>query len=381
MADTEEFIRVLEIPKQTDVFIVGGGPVGLATAIAVRAQGFGVTVADRALPPIDKACGEGLMPDALESLRRLGVRLDSQDSFPFRGIRFLGHGTSIDASFPNGTGIGIRRTSLHQALIDRAEEAGATLLWGVPVKGLSGTGVLLDRAVVNCHWLVGADGENSRVRQWAGLEKTRRTSLRYGFRRHYRITPWADCVEIYWGPGCQIYVTPIGRKEICVALISRDSHLRLDQALPLFPELFSRLRHTPATTVERGSVSATRKLARVYRGRVLLVGDASGSVDAITGEGIRLGFEQGLALARTLVTEDLSSYAVAHRRLARRPAFMAALMLSLDHSAWLRRRVLSALSSDPRIFATQLAMHMGTATTRDFIRHSMVRLGCRLVTT
>jgi 2-polyprenyl-6-methoxyphenol hydroxylase-like FAD-dependent oxidoreductase len=241
----------------------------------LRAEGFGVTVADPALPPIDNTCGEGLMPDGLAALARLGITLNPQHFFPFRGIRFVGSGTSVDASFPNGTGAGIRRTYLHQSLIDRAEETGATLLWGLRVKGLSGIGVVLDGGAVKCRWVVGADGENSRVRQWAGLESTRSASFRYGFRRHYRITPWTDCVEIYWGAGCQIYVTPIGREEICAAVISRDSHLRLDDVLPLFPELSARLRSALATTTERGAVSATRRLARVYRGRVVLVGDAS----------------------------------------------------------------------------------------------------------
>jgi flavin-dependent dehydrogenase len=371
------------IPERTDAFIVGGGPVGLATAIALRTHGFSVTVADPALPPIDKACGEGLMPDALASLARLGVTLPPEFYFPFRGIRFLGPGTAVDASFPDGLGVGIRRTHLHQALIDRAQEVGATLLWGTPVKGLTETGVapgvILGSGPVECKWVVGADGEKSRVREWAGLESTRRSSLRFGFRRHYRIAPWADCVEIYWGSGSQIYVTPIGPREICVAVISRDSHLRLEHALPQHPQLFEMLKNTPVTTAERGAVSATRRLARVYRNNVALVGDASGSVDAITGEGLRLGFEQGMMLAKAMEAGDLRLYAAAHRRLARRPAFMAALMLSLDRSAWLRRRVLQALSDDPGIFATQLAMHVGGASNADFIRQSMLPLGRRLL--
>lgn len=371
------------IPERTDAFIVGGGPIGLATAIALRARGFSVMVADPALPRIDKACGEGLMPDALASLARLGIALRPETCFPFRGIRFLGPGTAVDASFPEGIGVGIRRTHLHQALIHRAEEAGATLLWGNSVKGLTETGgvpgVILASGPVECKWVVGADGEKSRVREWAGLERTRHSSLRFGFRRHYRIAPWADCVEIYWGSGSQIYVTPIGPQEICVAVISRDSHLRLEHALPHHPQLFERLKTAPVTTAERGAVSATRRLARVYRNRVALVGDASGSVDAITGEGLRLGFEHGMALADALVSGDLRAYAAAHRRLARRPAFMAALMLSLDHSAWLRRRVLRALSDDPAIFATQLAMHVGGASIAGFIRQSMLPLGRRLL--
>ena len=367
------------ILQKTDAFIVGGGPIGLATAIALRARGFSVMVADPALPPIDKACGEGLMPDALASLARLGITLRPETCYPFRGIRFLGPGTAVDASFPNGTGVGIRRTHLHQALIDRAEEAGAVLLWGTPVKGLTENGVVLDSGPIECKWVVGADGEKSRVREWAGLEGTRHSSLRFGFRRHYRIAPWADCVEIYWGSGSQIYVTPIGPQEICVAVISRDSHLRLEHALPQHPQLFERLKTAPVTTPERGAVSATRRLARVYRNRVVLVGDASGSVDAITGEGLRLGFEQGMALAKAFAAGDLKVYAAAHRRLARRPAFMAALMLSLDRSKWLRRHVLRALSADPGIFATQLAMHVGDASSADFIRQSMLPLGRRLL--
>src|SRR5450432_2366021 len=131
---------MVRIPKQTDVFVVGGGPAGLAAAIACRARGFGVTLADPALPPIDKSCGEGLVPDAIAALGRLGVTLDPRHYCPFRGIRFLGEGVSVDAGFPNGTGLGIRRTHLHQALVDCAEDAGATLLWGVQVKGLSTNG-------------------------------------------------------------------------------------------------------------------------------------------------------------------------------------------------------------------------------------------------
>jgi flavin-dependent dehydrogenase len=247
------------------------------------------------------------------------------------------------------------------------------------VKGLSKTGVALEQGTVACRWIIGADGENSRVRQWAGLDRPRSKSLRVGFRRHYRIQPWADYVEIYWASGFQIYVTPIGCEETCVAVISRGAHVRLEEALPLIPELFARLKKAPVTSTERGALSASRRLPRVYRERVALVGDASGSVDAITGEGLRLGFEHGLALAEALADDNLGAYAATHRALMRRPAFMGALMLSMDRSAWLRKNVLQALSSDPRIFAAQLAMHVGEGTTADFIRQSMFPLGRRLL--
>jgi menaquinone-9 beta-reductase len=364
-----------KVPEQTDVFVVGGGPAGLAAAIALRYRGFQVTVADCAYPPIDKACGEGLMPDALDALKRLGVSLNPEHSFPFRGIRFLGDGVSVDASFPRGIGLGVRRTSLHKALIGRALQTGVSLLWSASVRGISDEGVILEDGIVPCRWIIGADGLKSRVRQWMGLGTAGREVLRFGFRRHYEVAPWSDCVEIYWGSACQIYVTPVGPSEICVAAISRDPHLRLDHALDDFPDLAARLNDVPPISSERGAVSASRRLHRVFRGNAILVGDASGSVDAITGEGLRLSFEQAFALAGALSSGDLNRYQVAHRRLARRPALMANLMLSLDRCAWLRRRVLHALAAEPRIFGIQLAMHVGALSPTDFARQGMLPLG------
>lgn len=365
---------------RTDVFVIGGGPAGLAAAIAARQRGFEVTVADGAHPPIDKACGEGLMPDSFGALRRLGVRCDAEQSFAFRGIRFLGAGASVGADFPDGPGVAMRRICLHQALIDRAAEAGVSMLWGTRVTGLCTGGVRLDGSTVRCRWVIGADGQHSRVRGWAGLGRARHESFRFGFRRHYRMAPWTDFMEIYWGAGSQMYVTPVNCSEICVALITRDSHLRLEEALPQFPELNRRLSGAPATTTERGAVTASRGLRRVWRGQTILIGDASGSVDAITGEGLCLSFQQAISLADALVSGDLGAYQAEHRRMARRPAFMAQLMLSLDRFPGLQRRVLRGLASEPEIFANLLAMHVGSISSADFLFHGMLPLGRQILT-
>ncbi len=359
--------------------MVGGGPAGLAAAIAARLKGFEVAVADGARPPIDKACGEGLMPDSFGALRRLGIQLESDQSFAFRGIRFLGEGVSVEANFPNGSGVAMRRPRLHQALIDRAAEVGVRMLWGTRVAGLSPDGVSLDGHTVPCQWVIGADGQSSRVRRWAGLDGTRWESLRFGFRRHYCLSPWTDYMEIYWAAGSQMYVTPVNRSEVCVALITRDARLRLDQALPQFPQLAKRLAGAEASTAERGAVTASRSLRHVFRGRTILIGDASGSVDAITGEGMSLSFHQAIALADALASGDLAAYQTEHRRLARRPAFMANLMLSLDRSRWLRRRVLHGLASDSGIFANLLAMHVGSISPADFVLHGMLPLGRQIL--
>ena len=57
-----------------DVLIVGGGPAGLATAISCAQAGLSVTVAEPRTGPVDKACGEGLMPAAVRRLAAIGVR-------------------------------------------------------------------------------------------------------------------------------------------------------------------------------------------------------------------------------------------------------------------------------------------------------------------
>lgn len=308
-----------------------------------------MTVADAIVPPADKACGEGLTPDALMALAELGVPIDAAESFPFRGIRFLDRGTAVDANFPAGFGRGVRRTALHRMMVKHAESIGVQLCWGTHV----------DLNALPRGWIVGADGENSLVRKWAGLDARVRDRRRFGFRRHYRIEPWTDCMELYWGDACQVYVTPVAADSVCVAGISRDPQLRLDDALQGIPALAQRLDPGAIMTAERGAVTSSRKLEAVYGGRVALIGDASGSVDAITGAGLCLAFRQATALAEAIERGDLAGYQRKHRQIARRPQRMAKLLLALGDHAAVRRVVMGALASYPGMFAKMLAMHVG----------------------
>ncbi|MGH9497073.1 MAG: NAD(P)/FAD-dependent oxidoreductase, partial [Candidatus Sulfotelmatobacter sp.] len=174
----------------TDVFVIGGGPAGLAVAIAARQRGLKVMVADGAVPPIDKACGEGLLPDSLAALRRLGIQLPHSEAYAFSGIRFLNSRLSAEAPFPyRQCGVSIRRTVLHRIMTERADQLGAHLLLGTPVSGISERAVQLADRTIHTRWIVGADGANSRVRRWAGIEAGARPRLRYAFRRHYRVAP------------------------------------------------------------------------------------------------------------------------------------------------------------------------------------------------
>ena len=347
----------------TDVFVIGGGPAGLAAAIAARRQGLRAMVADGGKPPIDKACGEGLMPDSIAAAQRIGIVLPVNEGFRFRGIRFHGEGRSVAADFPNGYGIGFRRTALHGHLVELAAKAGVEMLWSTPVAGIEATAVRTKHHRFSTRWIVGADGLGSRVRRWAGLDDFSCNSQRFAYRRHFAIQPWTEFMEIYWGDGCQIYVTPVSSQEVCLAFISRTPEIRLMEALPRFPALQDRLAKASPSSQERGGVTATSRLRAVARRNVALVGDASGTVDAITGEGLCQAFQQSEALAEALLADDLKRYAARHRQIALRPAFMADLMLTLARFPAIRRRAFCALSAHPQCFANLLAGHVGTLTT------------------
>ena len=362
-----------------DVFVIGGGPAGLAAAIAAAQKGMSVTVADIAEPPIDKACGEGLMPDSLHALSSLGVVLDRFDHASFRGIRFLGENDSVEAKFSRGVGIGIRRTILHDVMVERARDLGIRLLWRARVRGVEKDAVHVNGEYVRCRWIVGADGQNSRVRAWAGLANGRNYERRVGLRQHFRIQPWSDFVEIYWGESGQAYVTPIASNEICVALISRRRFPSFDEGLAPFPALRSRLHHGFASSDAKGAVTITRRLRSVVRGNLILVGEASGSADAITGEGLAISFRQASALGEALAGDDLSHYCSAHRETARLPHLLGRSMLLMDKYPWLRSHALHAFARRPGLFARLLAVHVGEITPSQFGIGGLLRLGWGLL--
>ncbi|HKS80413.1 MAG TPA: FAD-dependent monooxygenase [Candidatus Acidoferrales bacterium] len=373
-----------------DVLVIGAGPAGIASAIAASLRGLRATVVDGRKPPIDKACGEGLLPLAVSSLRRLGIPIRPPAALPFVGIRFADGKSSASAAISCGDAFGLRRTLLQQLLIERAGEVGVSFQWGAPVASLemlsarSADPIASNRSriaarigshTIACRWLVGADGQNSMVRKWAGLDPRRPFRRRFGFRRHYRVAPWTNYVEAHWGHRAQMILTPTGADEICISFMTSEPHLRIERALVQFPEVAVHLRGAAASSPEIGSLTALGRARAATRGSVALVGDASCTVDGVSGQGLALAFQEAVALGEALAGENLSLYEEAHRRITDRAMRMARLMLLMDRSAWIRRKALRLFEANPALYARMIAAHTGDAEAEDLSSRDIFGLG------
>jgi menaquinone-9 beta-reductase len=361
--------------RHSDVVIVGAGPAGLACAIASARQGLHVEIIDAMKPPIDKACGEGLLPGALESLAALGFDLkhdlDQTESSLLRGVRFLGdsassnHYTTIQAAFPANPGRGIRRTALHQLLLDRAASLGVRFHWENTLRSIATdnkiAAIHTNSQTLHARYLIGADGLQSRVATLAGLTVGTIHSHRIGLRQHYAIAPWSRFVEVYWSNHGQAYVTPISSSEVCIAFVARKKNASRNLVLRHFPALERHLIAASPKGPQRGSVTLGRTLHRVTSGNIALIGDASGSVDAITGEGLALGFRQAAALAPALQANNLADYQQAHRRIQRLPTLVSRSLLLMDRFPRLRDHTLNAFRRSPWLFERLLQIHVGDA--------------------
>ncbi|MBD3868049.1 MAG: NAD(P)/FAD-dependent oxidoreductase [Acidobacteria bacterium] len=339
-----------------DLLVVGGGPVGLAVAIRARQKELSVRLIDSASPPMDKACGEGLMPDGVGLLEQLGVQAGGLEHKPFGGIRYLSEEVTVEGLFPGPPGLGVRRTELHRALVDRAVESGVDLHWNSPARGFTPAGVLGESGELQAGWIVAADGLNSVMRRAAGLEGREARRKRFGTHKHFEIEPWADRVEVYWAEGCEAYVTPVGPNSIGVAILWSGDKRPWPELLRLFPELRDRLRQAGSGSAERGAGPMEQRALAVYRGNLALAGDAAGYLDAITGEGLAVGFRQAFAVVDAIVQGDLAGYAREYRRIVRVPNAMTRLLMKIGEKPELRNKFLWTLAENPGLFDRLLAV-------------------------
>ncbi len=345
-----------------DLVVAGGGPVGMAVALHAHRAGLDVVVREPRTGPIDKACGEGLMPGAVAELGVLGVDPRGHELAGIRYLDVADAGTGVSAPFAAGPGRGVRRTVLHAALADRLAEAGIA----VEPRPVAGVRVTEDHVEVDgerARYLVAADGLHSPTRRLLGLEATARPSRqrRFGLRCHVQQQPWSSFVEVHWSAHAEAYVTPVGDDLVGVAILS-EAGSSFDDLLAGFPLLSERL--VGERSRVRGAGPLRQRVRARSTGRALLVGDAAGYIDALTGEGLSLGLAQARAAVACLAADRPDRYERQARRLGRRQEILThALLLATEHQA-LRRRLVPAAERLPWVFSAavnQLARPMAVS--------------------
>ena len=344
-----------------DLVVAGGGPVGMAVALHAHRAGLDVVVREPRSGPIDKACGEGLMPGAVAELAALGVMPRGHDIDGIRYLDGIGGGAGVAARFAAGPGRGVRRTVLHAALAEALTEAGVEVE-PEPVRSVRDVGDHVEVDGERARYLVAADGLHSPTRRMVGLDATRQTARRrFGLRCHVQQAPWSSFVEVHWSTRAEAYVTPVDDDLVGVAILTAGD-TTFDEALADFPVLQERL--VGERSRVRGAGPLRQRVRARSTGRVLLVGDAAGYVDALTGEGIALGLAQARTAVACLAADRPDRYDRQARRIGLRAEVLTHALLLATGTPVVRRRLVPAAERLPRVFSTavnQIARPIGVS--------------------
>ena len=385
------------MPADADVVIVGGSVAGAALAAYLARRGRSVAVLDRARFPREKPCGEGLMPHGVDLLAELGLldRLRAAGARELYGVRYtLESGATVAARFPRVSGrapfaLGVRRLALDEILLDAARQTGLVAVHeGYRVRGLvrergAVLGVTDGGTEIRARVVVGADGVRSQLRHWLGWDRSRRRPRRYAAVGHFRFADGAPElpqpeVEVILCTGMEAYVTPLGGGEALVALLggrSLMSRLAGDltggyrRTVLSQPRLAHILRDAELLPGVRATGPFAVRAAPTCGPGALLVGDAAGFLDPITGEGMASALQQAKAAAAVIDaalsagpgTPDLGAYAAAHRRITRTGDLLTWVALGLTTFPRLTPRAMRGLQSRPCLFGKLLAVNCGFA--------------------
>jgi flavin-dependent dehydrogenase len=280
-----------------DVAIAGAGPAGASLAIALARAGARVTLFEKDAEPRLKACGEGILPHGVRALAEVAGGLP--DGARVRGLRFVAGGMSVVADFPEGFGLVVRRDRLHAWLRERAAAT-------------PGVDLRLATRYAPCgeSFTVGADGLRSQFHR--RLPARAPVVRRVGLSTHFGgVEGIEDRVEVFFHEAGEIYLAPCGGGEALVAaLFHQDRFHRngLVRLLRAIPELRERTATAEQTTPMLAAAPLGLQVPKVVDDRLLLIGDAAGAPDPITGDGLAIAFASVAPAVTAIASGDLAEY-------------------------------------------------------------------------
>jgi flavin-dependent dehydrogenase len=336
--------------NDTRIAIVGGGPVGLAAALFAARAGMTPIVIEARDTDGDKACGEGLMPGVMPLLEELGIDPPGHDLL---GVSYRQGARQVDHFFPVVPGRGVRRTVLVDAMRNEADRHGIERVHA-RVTGLTQnpSQVRLHCAAhddIEADYVLACDGLHSTIARQLGLvARPRRRARRYGLRQHFHRRPWSSMIEVYYAGDTELYITPVDDETVGVAVLGPKG-VNLAQTIAQVPEVSTHLEGVSVASGLRGAGPFPYRAHRAQVGRVLLVGDAAGYVDAITGEGLRVGFAQAREAVSAVGSGQPASYPRRWRSVTREFRLLTKGLVVLASSP-LRSSIVPLASTAPRVF-------------------------------
>ena len=243
----------------------------------------------------------------------------------------------------------MRRTTLHAALASRAKEQDTEWI-STRVTSVDQDAHGVTAAGVRAKWLIAADGLHSTVRRAVGISVVAGRPRRFGVRWHYQVPAWSEFVEVHWSRWGEAYVTPVEPDLVGVAILSQE---RPD--LAWFPGLAHHLQDADRGRA-RGCGPMRQVVSRRVAGRVLLVGDAAGYEDALTGEGVSLAVKQAAAAVKAIADDMPSSYESAWHRITRDYRLLTRGLVLTTVPKAARRAIVPACTLLPAVF--EQAVHI-----------------------
>src|SRR5438128_1308423 len=342
-----------------DIIVVGAGPAGSTVAMLLAAGGVQVRVLDRATFPRDKPCGDYCNPGAVGLLRDLGMLpavLDAGAAVISAMRVYAQDGSRFEAPFPVGDGLLLPRLRLDAALLGHASRAGAAIEEGVAVESVRIHPDAVDVQMASgrrlrARLLIAADGMHSTIARRLGrlrVPAAARYTVGAYFSSLSRTTPGG---ELHLGSGLYAGVAHFGGgvANVCMALPRRlwrraGPQPTFEAALTCLPALAEAMAGARRESAFRCCGPVGFAVRDPVADRVLLIGDAGGQIEPMTGQGIFLALHSA-SLAAGVALEVVHTGDLSHRRLAtyaqRRRLEIAG---KLAVSRWLQR-----LALHPRI--------------------------------